>query len=192
MARSALTAQAPSFQRTNGRRKMKTAYLLSSTPRPALNNHSARHSSSGFTLIELITVVSVISILAAIAAPSFSKMIANQRTRAAATDINTALTKARSEAIQRNTNVTLMPNTANNWQSGWKIVNSADTTRKLDDHIAVNGITITGPADVTFQSSGRVRGNTIPSFNISSPNGSTQWCGTVELSGRPYLKASSC
>lgn len=154
--------------------------------------HASRRTAFGFTLIELMIVVSIIAILAGLAAPSFSSLIAGQRARAAATNLNSALLKARSEAIKRNTNVTLSPNTAGDWQSGWQILDPADAARRLEQQAAFTGVAITGPADVTFQNSGRVRGTTLPTFDITAPNTSDRWCGTVELSGRSYLKKSPC
>ncbi|WP_019142913.1 GspH/FimT family pseudopilin [Noviherbaspirillum massiliense] len=145
-----------------------------------------------FTLVELVTVVAIVAILAAMAAPSFSTMIANQRARAAATDLHTALIKARSEAIKRNTSVSLVPNVANDWQSGWKIPNPSNPALDIEDKAAVSGVTITGPVSVIFQSSGRIKGSTTPSFEVSAPRATKRWCGSVDLSGRPYLKASSC
>lgn len=147
--------------------------------------------SNGFTLTELMITLAVAVILAGIAAPSFSKLIASQRSKAMATDLHTALLKARSEAIKRNTSVKLEPSVAGNWQAGWKVLNPADATLTLDSHAPVNGVSITGPNEVIYEASGRVRGSVMPSFDISSSGTSARWCGYVDLSGRPYIKRSS-
>ena len=126
-----------------------------------------------------------------LAAPSFTTLIASQRTRAGATDLYLALAKARSEAIKRNTNVTLSPK-GGNWHDGWEIVNPSDSTSKLEDHNALSGITIAGPASVVYQSTGRVRGSTQPEFDFSFPGTSAVACVTVDLSGLPTQKSSSC
>jgi type IV fimbrial biogenesis protein FimT len=158
-----------------------------------LNTGGWRRADRGFTLVELMIACAVMAVLAAIAAPSFSTLIANQRVKGAASDLHMALVKARGEAIKRNTNVKLAPKTAGDWKAGWQIVDPADSARKLEDRAAVKGVLITGPSEVIYQSSGRIKGNTIPSFDISASGTSTHWCGTVDLSGRPYLKkASSC
>ena len=61
--------------------------------------------SDGFTLIELMVVVAIAAVLAAIAAPSFSSVLAKKRVEGVLTELNTDLQFARSEAVQRNTNV---------------------------------------------------------------------------------------
>jgi prepilin-type N-terminal cleavage/methylation domain-containing protein len=47
----------------------------------------------GFTLVELMTIVAIVGIFAAIAALSFSELIANQRFKGAATELDVALIK---------------------------------------------------------------------------------------------------
>lgn len=146
---------------------------------------------AGFTLIELMVAVAVVGILAAIAAPSFSDLIAKQRAKAAATDLYLALAKARSEAIKRNSNVTLSPKSGS-WAAGWDIVNPSDATAKLEDHNAISGATITGPASVVYLTTGRVRGSTKPEFDISVTGSSAHTCVSVDLSGLPTQKSTSC
>lgn len=138
-----------------------------------------------------MVAVAVVGILSAMAAPSFSDFIAKQRAKAAATDLYLALAKARSEAIKRNSNVTLSPKSGN-WAGGWDIVNPSDATAKLEDHNAVTGATITGPASVVYLTTGRVRGSTKPEFDISVTGSSAHICVSVDLSGLPTQKSTSC
>jgi type IV fimbrial biogenesis protein FimT len=120
-------------------------------------------------------------------------LVANQRVKRVASDLHITLLKARSEAIKRNGDVAISPHVPNNWQAGWHILNPSDPTLKIDDHGAISEISIIGPDQVVYQSSGRIKGDTIPSFDISASQASTHWCGTVDVSGRPYLKkAPSC
>ncbi len=145
----------------------------------------------GFTSIELLTVMLIAIILSALAAPSFSTLIARQRTKSLATDFYSALAKTRSEALKRNANITLEP-LSSSWESGWRMVDA--NSNILDSHGPVSGITISGgPSTVVYQSSGRITASTAPSFlATSTADASIQSCVSITLSGRPYVKASSC
>nr|WP_091663753.1 GspH/FimT family pseudopilin [Massilia sp. PDC64] len=145
----------------------------------------------GFTLIELMTVVAITAILSAMAAPSFKSLVAGQRARTASTDLYAALVLARSEAIKRDTQVTLEP-AADTWQAGWRIPNPTDTGHPVANHGPVPGATITGPTAVVYLPNGRVASDTPPSFDIAVDGASTHRCVQVDLSGRPRLQASGC
>lgn len=146
----------------------------------------------GFTLAELLIVMAIVGILASLAAPAFSQFIKSQRIKSMASDLNASLTLARSEAIKRNSNVTTSPKTAGAWQNGWQIADPDNPGNNIEVHSAFTGLTVTGPASVTYQSSGRVQGTTAPAFNISATGVSDQRCVGVDLSGRPNVKASAC
>lgn len=146
----------------------------------------------GFTITELMVVLAVIGILTSLAAPSFRELILSQRMKSMASDINSSLMLARSEAVKRNKNVTLSPITAGSWQSGWQIADPDNAGNNIQVHEAIAGIAATGPDSVIYQSSGRVQGATAPAFNISATGISSQRCVSVDLSGRPYMKAAAC
>src|SRR3546814_9315441 len=65
-------------------------------------------------------LLAILVVVATLAVPSFSYLVAKSRVKAAAIDLEIALVRARSEAVKRNSNVTLTPNTGG-WKSGWKI-----------------------------------------------------------------------
>jgi type IV fimbrial biogenesis protein FimT len=145
----------------------------------------------GFTLIEMLAVVAITAILSAMAAPAFKSLVAGQRARATSTDLYAALVLARSEAIKRNTQVTLQP-AATAWQDGWRIPNPSDTGHPVANHGPVPGATITGPTAVVYLPNGRVASDTAPSFDIAVDGAETHRCVQVDLSGRPRLQASGC
>lgn len=149
-------------------------------------------SKRGFTLIELLVVIVVLGILAGTAMPSFIDIIKSQNVKAMGTDIQLALVKARSEAVKRNRNVTLAPNTGTDWTSGWLIPDPDNAGSNIEVRSSFTGLTITGPANVVYQSSGRIAGTVAPAFDISAPNSSAHKCVSVDLGGRPYVKATAC
>jgi type IV fimbrial biogenesis protein FimT len=139
-------------------------------------------------MVELVITITIAAILTSVAVPSFSGLIASQRAKTAASELFGSLLKARSEAIMRNANVTLSPLNGN-WQTGWQILDPANAANLLESHGAVS-VTVTGPAaGVTYRPSGRVvAGGTTPFLVGSSTN---YQCVSVNLSGRPYMKAAS-
>lgn len=144
-----------------------------------------RNHRSGFTLIETMVVVAILGILATLAAPSFTQFIEGQRAKSAAADLYMALARTRSEALKRNTNVTLSPKSGG-WKNGWEIPG-------IEDHGAIGGnLAITGPDDVTYRSSGRISGGTDVEFGIAGDYSLSSRCVYLDLSGRPAVKEGGC
>ena len=146
----------------------------------------------GFTLPELLAVVAILAVLAGMAAPAMGGLVAGQRARAATSDVYTALVQARSEAIKRNTEVTLLPATSGHWEAGWSIPNPSDSGHPIARHPAITGGTISGPDAVVYLSNGRVKGDTPPEFEVAIDSADTHRCVQVDLSGRPLMKATGC
>jgi hypothetical protein len=84
------------------------------------------------------------------------------------------------------------------WQVGWQIsvVDPSDASKTLtiDDHSVTNGLAVSGPDNVVYQSSGRVQGSAAPCFTVTATQGSStgQLWVWVDMSGRPIVKTSSC
>ena len=145
----------------------------------------------GFSLAELLIAVAITGILAALAAPSFSDLMKGQKIKSMATDINVSLMRARSEAVKRNRNVTITPTTAGAWQDGWTIADPDNAGSNIEVRAATSGLTVTGPDNVTYLTWAHT-GCLGVSFDIRAAGTSTRSCVTVDLSGRPYVKAAAC
>jgi len=151
--------------------------------------------AQGFTMIELMVVVTIVAVLTALATPSFKDFVLGQRVKNASFDLAGNLLLARSEAIKRNTNVTLAPkDTSVGWVGGWNVTFVTGTvTSTLAEQVAYSGLTLTGPASpasVIYQGTSGRPGAGKASFQLSG--GSTTRCVTVDLSGMTSTKAGAC
>jgi type IV fimbrial biogenesis protein FimT len=147
--------------------------------------------ASGFTMVEMLVVLVILAILAAIAAPNMGTMVRTQRVKTASFDIFSGLVLARSEALKRNTTVTVTP-VSGNWANGWTATDSnGNTVRKQSGFTTVS---ITGPATVVFTGSGRLSGGSSPQFSLTAPDvaSENQRCVKVDLSGRPVSSQGAC
>lgn len=159
-------------------------------PKPSGAGAASRlpHPGRGFTLVDLVIVIAIVAVMATIAAPSFAAFIASQRAVSAASNLYGALVAARSEATLRSTNVTLAPKDGD-WRNGWTIADPAIEGRNILVQGAIGVGTVSGPATVVYQRSGRVRG-TAPSFTLITAAGSAiaKRCVQVDLNGRPSIQ----
>lgn len=121
-------------------------------------------AGSGFTLIELMVTLAVAAVILATAVPSFQTLMVNNRLATQSNQLVTALNLARSEAVKRNTLVTVCKSanptatppactTAGNWEQGWVVFTDGDTVGTIDGNDTVirvfdrmNGTTLRGSA----------------------------------------------
>ncbi|HZW86794.1 MAG TPA: GspH/FimT family pseudopilin [Gallionella sp.] len=162
-----------------------------------------RRRNRGFTLVELLVTVVVAGIFAVLALPSMASFIAGQRVKTAAFDMNAGLTRSRSEAIERNTNVILTPATGG-WQNGWTVAAGAVNISKQDAFTGltvdcwVGGVSNACPANINYAGSGRLDSSSpspFPSFRIFNAANTTvtsRRCISIDLSGRANSKQGNC
>ena len=81
--------------------------------------------SHGFTMIELMVTLVVLGVLVGVGIPSFNTIMVNSRTSGLANDLTSAINLARSEAVKRAEQVTVVPQRRRHlhvlgaWSDGW-------------------------------------------------------------------------
>lgn len=166
--------------------------------------HSSRHlvradylrekNPRGFTLIELMVTIAVMAILLAIAVPSFTDAVLGSKLSSYANNFVASAHLARSEAIKRNTAVTLCASadgascaTAGGWQQGW-IVLSGTTVIQRQQALPA-GLSFTGGAhSIIYQSSGINAISTTLTLCRATPSvGSQQREISISATGHPSV-----
>lgn len=160
--------------------------------------------ASGFTLLELMVTIAVASVLIGLAIPSFSDMMRNNRLTTYTNELVTALNLARSEAVKRAVQVTILRKSATNsvWESGWEVFvdNNGDGIRNGTDALLrdypqlTTGYTIRSGANyscwLAFTSAGVVRasnssctggGLSNDSFRVCDPSADKTISRTIAL-----------
>jgi type IV fimbrial biogenesis protein FimT len=95
----------------------------------------------GFSLIELMLVLALVTVVLSLSAPSMSKLLHANRIRTEANRLMAAVNLARSEAISRNSPVSLCPASpvssdqpvcAGQYAHGWMVFSNDDRDRVVD------------------------------------------------------------
>lgn len=150
----------------------------------------------GFTLVELMVIVSILAIVSAVAVPNFRSLIGTMNAKSAAFDLIGDITTARSEAIKRNENTTLVPVVSGDWAKGWAVRAGGETL--LERSALTSSLTVSGAAadGVTFRPNGRLSDD-ITEANLawsisSSISGVTARCVIITTTGSARSKSGTC
>lgn len=115
-----------------------------------------RSTQSGLTIIELMTVMIILGVLLVIVAPAFNDMLERRRIEGQANEFATDLSYAKSEAVQRNTNVMLRTHptgtgcyTIAAWTTGVGDCNCGATPRCTGGPTELKTVTLTNNVAVT-------------------------------------------
>jgi type IV fimbrial biogenesis protein FimT len=132
-----------------------------------------------------------------------SDLVTTNRMKSVSLDLYTSLSLARSEAIKRNTgNISILPASGGSWQNGWTVCVDANANSACDSGEAVllsgdaisTGITLSGPAIVTYNRDGRLANTTAATFLITAGTNNSRTpmrCVLVSTSGRPLTRVDT-
>lgn len=157
---------------------------------------SSLRRSGGFTLVEILMVSSILTFLTILTLPSLTSVIANNRLRSAGTDFMSSVLLARSEAIRRNGRVQILPTSANDWTSGWRVQVVA-TGEQLDKRNTIGSqVQVVGaPASFVYERTGRLTTSGTSQVQFQDPERrpyAQSRCLVIDSSGLPKLSVGGC
>lgn len=167
-----------------------------------------------FTLIEMLVAVVLVALILQLATPAFTRFIQNNYSVSISNNLITSLKFARSEAIKRNTPVTICATSdanftgcGNAWNLGWIIfsdlngdgaLNAGSDTILRTERLTGTGASIvpsTGTTNVTFNNVGFPSANASNlNFAISSTDCKGNYARTINISltGKVSVTSASC
>lgn len=171
-------------------------------------------SAAGFSLIELMMVLVLAAILLSVGAPSFQNSLQRNRLQSTVSDLASALSFARAEAVIRSEPVSMCPTvdtascSGSNWETGWLLfvdngigsggapldgtLNGNEELLRIGSPspvgVTIRSVNFPATSAVVFQDSGRVLQNVSGTLTICDVRGANDARGIiVEVSGQGRL-----
>ncbi|MBV8157118.1 MAG: GspH/FimT family pseudopilin [Dyella sp.] len=147
----------------------------------------------GFTLIELMMTLAVFVVLTIIALPYLGTFMQSQQVKNAAMDVSSSVSFARSEAIKRNAQIDIVPNSGG-WVSGWKVQSAGTSLRSYDAYGSLTLTAKNGSPMLSFGGDGRMLTNA-DSFQIQPSQSNSKQpplCVAVGTSGHVTTTGGAC
>ena len=155
----------------------------------------AMRRAHGFTLTEMIVVLMIVGALAVMGFPAMTRLLSTQAVRSASYDLYADLIYARSEAVGRGVNVTIVGVSGTDFKQGWNILELGGNTTLRTQSARSSAINFTSSANtVTFDRNGRASAamsfNIVPTETTSDDN--MKRCIRLDPSGRPKTAHGAC
>ena len=146
-----------------------------------------QQKSAGFTLIEMIAALAISCVLFGLGVPSFVKLMHAHKVKIISYELLTTMNFARSEAIKRNSDVSIEPISLA-WHQGWQVKTAAGDILKKQDAFS-HEIQIEGASEVTFKNNGRIESdeNILLEVSYLDDLHATKRCMQISTSGRLSL-----
>jgi type IV fimbrial biogenesis protein FimT len=151
--------------------------------------YCGRSAAGGFTLIEAMVTVSLLVVLLAIAAPGMGAFMASQRVRSGSFDVYASLLYARSEAIKRHSDVSLVASTTD-WSSGWTVQDGSGNVLRTQD--SLKGVIVTSSAaELTYRLDGRLTAGSalVVVESQTGADAAGRRCLTIDTTGLPRSRS---
>ncbi|MBL4819563.1 MAG: GspH/FimT family pseudopilin [Gammaproteobacteria bacterium] len=165
--------------------------------------------NSGFTIIEAMVVLAIFGVLASLTAPAMSDFLDEVQATQNTNDLLASLLLARSEAVTRNSIVSMcminpaspnICNTSNSWQDGWIAFEDLDGDgvrdvgeEIIDTHTSMDDTSVVVTANfdefLRYRPSGAITSG--GSFSICV-GGSVAKSVVINATGRPRVADATC
>jgi type IV fimbrial biogenesis protein FimT len=158
------------------------------------NYRSNRRWNRGITLVETMVTVTIMAVLLTLAMPSYRSSIESNQRTTYANQLVEDLNLARSEAIKRNTTVTVCPSTdgssctgGRSWSGGWLVFVDKDSSRDVN-----NGETVLRVHEALKLPSGWTAVHNAKNYVLLNPTGEFDGVGATGFRICIMLSTDGC